>query len=144
MDVSAGSEARGEAWRRIRELAHTPEALGCLRDLAEGAGLTPGIAKALLHLSAEHPTSMRELAAVLRCDNSYVTTVVDGLEARGMVRRRPHPTDRRIKIVELTDAGITLATRMRAAVDRPPASFAALSEEEAATLVGLLRMLSAD
>jgi DNA-binding MarR family transcriptional regulator len=86
---------------------------------------------------------MRELAGALRCDNSYVTSVVDGLEQRGLARRRPHPTDRRIKVIELTEQGAALAIRVRTVLDEPPASFAGLSEEDATVLLGLIRMVSA-
>jgi DNA-binding MarR family transcriptional regulator len=126
----------------MRDLTHHPDVLHRTHVLAEEHGLTPAITKALVHLSPDHGTPMRELATALRCDNSYVTAVVDGLEERGLARRRPHPTDRRIKIIELTDRGTTLATQVRAAIDEPPAAFATLSEDEAATLLGLLHKLA--
>jgi DNA-binding MarR family transcriptional regulator len=132
----------GEAWRRMRALTHHPDVLRRTNLLSEEFGLTPAVTKALVHLSSEHATPMRELAGALRCDNSYVTSVVDGLEERGMARRRPHPTDRRIKVIELTEQGAALASRVRAVIDEPPAAFAALSEKEAGDLVGLLRKLS--
>jgi DNA-binding MarR family transcriptional regulator len=132
-----------EAWQEMRSLTHHPDVLRQVHDIAERSGLTPAVTKALVHLSADHPTPMRELAGALRCDNSYVTSVVDGLEERGMARRMPHPTDRRIKVIELTEPGAVLAARVRAVLGRPPASFSVLSDEEAATLLGLLRKLSA-
>lgn len=127
----------------MRDLTHHPDVLGRIQVIAEEIGLTPGVTKALTHMSPEHPTSMRELAAALRCDNSYVTAVVDGLERRGIARRRPHSTDRRIKIVELTEEGAAVADRVRAALDTPPPAFAALDGDETATLLGLLRKLTA-
>ena len=48
---------------------------------------------------------MNELAALLACDNSNVTGLVDRLEARGLVTRQPSPEDRRVKHIVLTDAG---------------------------------------
>lgn len=51
------------------------------------------------------PSTMRELAAALSADPPYVTLMVDDLEERGFVARRPHPDDRRAKLVELTEAG---------------------------------------
>ena len=136
------TSAATEAWRQMRELTHHPDVLRRTHDLAEEIGLTPGIAKALVHLSPTQPTPMRELAGALRCDNSYVTAVVDGLEERGMARRLPHPTDRRIKVIELTEQGAVLAGRVRAVLDEPPAAFAALSEDEAALLLELVRKVS--
>lgn len=126
----------------MRDLSHHPDVLRRSHDLAEEIGVTPTIAKALLHLSSGRPTPMRDLAGALRCDNSYVTSVVDGLEEQGMAKRTPHPTDRRIKVVELTDQGALVAARVRAGFDLPPPSFAALSEAEAEALLGLLKKLS--
>jgi DNA-binding MarR family transcriptional regulator len=126
----------------MRELTHHPDVLRRIHDVAEEIGLTPAITKALVHLSPGRPTPMRELAGALRCDNSYVTAVVDSLEERGMARRLPHPTDRRIKVIELTDHGAVLATRVRAVLDEPPAAFGVLSSEEATTLLALVRKLS--
>ena len=45
-------------------------------------------------------------------------------------------------MIELTEQGAALATRVRSALDEPPAAFAALSDEEATLLLGLLRKLS--
>jgi DNA-binding MarR family transcriptional regulator len=41
-----------------------------------------------------------------------VTTLVDGLESEGLVRRLPHPTDRRATVVELTPRGFAMADKM--------------------------------
>lgn len=131
------------AWRQMRDLTHHPSVLRRAHLLAEEFGLTPAVTKALVHLAPDHPIPMRELAAALRCDNSYVTTVVDALEERGMARRVAHPTDRRVKIVDLTEHGAAVATRVRAALDQPPPAFATLTDKETAQLLKLLRKLSA-
>lgn len=99
--------------------------------------------KALRLLPVDEPLAMRQLAARLRCDNSYVTSVVDTLEAHGLARRQPHPTDRRIKVIVLTDAGRALAGRAQEIVARPPAGFADLSDDEIETLCRVLRKLEA-
>lgn len=134
-------EAARDAWQRMRALTHRPETLEGLRDAFERMGLTPGIAKALMKLSATEPTPMRNLAATMRCDNSYVTAVVDALEERGIARREAHPTDRRIKVIVLTDEGVTLWAQVQELVGTPPSSFAALSKSETAQLRDLLEKL---
>jgi DNA-binding MarR family transcriptional regulator len=53
----------------------------------------------------DEPISMRGLAERLGIDASYVTAIADQLEDRGLIERRPHPTDRRIKSLALTDEG---------------------------------------
>lgn len=133
------TQAAVEAWRLVRALSHDPAVLRRGHDLAEAEGTTPTIAKALAHLSPERPVPMRELAGALRCDTSYVTSVVDGMEEQGLARRAPHPTDRRIKVVELTDRGAEVAARVRAALDQPPPGFAALGADDARALLALLR-----
>ena len=53
----------------------------------------------------DEPLSMRGLAERLGIDASYVTAIADQLEERGLIQRRPHPTDRRIKSLALTSEG---------------------------------------
>jgi DNA-binding MarR family transcriptional regulator len=106
------------------------------------AAVSPGVGKALAHLSVDRPIPMRELAAALRCDNSYVTAVVDSLEERGLAERQTHPTDRRIKVVHLTDAGAVLAKRIQAELAEPPSAFGALTDAEALQLRDLMRKLT--
>ncbi len=56
----------------------------------------------------------RQLSDSLRCTPRYVTTLIDALEAEGLVRRRSHPTDRRATLVSLTKRGTAAAKRMDA------------------------------
>ena len=51
---------------------------------------------------------MGELAEHLYCDASNVTGIVDRLEGRGLVERKPDPNDRRVKRLVLTPQGQTL------------------------------------
>ncbi len=136
------AETAREAWEMIRELTHDPQVLGKLHTLAEEAGIIPGAAKALKFLSRSDPVPMRRLAADLNCDNSYITTIVDSLEQAGMARREPHPTDRRIKVIVLTDAGRRLAQLARETLGTPPKAFGALTAPEVSALRDLMRKLS--
>jgi DNA-binding MarR family transcriptional regulator len=52
-----------------------------------------------------------ELAAIIHMDKSVLTTTIDSLEAKGYVRRRADPTDRRAKRPQLTPAGKTACTK---------------------------------
>jgi DNA-binding MarR family transcriptional regulator len=127
----------------MRELTHDPEVLGSVHALAAQAGIIPGAAKALKYLSATEPTPMRQLAANLRCDTSYITTIVDNLEEQGVARRQAHATDRRIKVVVLTPAGKELADKLALVMGTPPPAFNALDAEESVVLRDLIRKLSA-
>jgi DNA-binding MarR family transcriptional regulator len=126
----------------MREITHDPQVLGRLHQLAEEAGIISGAAKALRFLSTAEPMAMRSLAADLRCDNSYVTAIVDSLEKAGMARREAHATDRRIKVIVLTDAGRTLARRAEEILGTPPPAFALLTADETESLRDLMRKLA--
>ena len=132
-----------EAWEQMRELTHDPQVMGRLHTLAEGAGIIPGAAKALQFLSGPEPMAMRSLAANLRCDNSYVTTIVDSLEEAGIANRQAHSSDRRIKVIVLTEAGMDLARKAREILGTPPPAFDRLSPEETVELRDLMRKLAA-
>ena len=73
-------------------------------------GLTLTEARAL-GFAACQPLPQRRLAERFGCDPSNVSLLVDRLEARGLVERRPDPSDRRAKLVVATDAGRLLAQR---------------------------------
>jgi DNA-binding MarR family transcriptional regulator len=130
-----------EVWRRIRSISHNPTAMAAFHQIAQETGLPMAPMRALLVLPVNEAISMRQLARHLGCDNSYVTPLVDALESRGLAARQPHPTDRRIKIIVLTDKGRELARRAQLADTTPPAAFSSLSEAEVGTLRDLLRKL---
>src|SRR5947209_3367382 len=92
--------------------------------------LHPAQAGALLQLAS--PLPMRELADLLACDSSNVTGLVDRLEARGLVARKPSSEDRRVKHVVLTATGRQLRERLLARVARPAVALEQLSEPEQA------------
>jgi DNA-binding MarR family transcriptional regulator len=60
----------------------------------------------------DEPMSMSALADRLGIDASYVTTIADQLEERGLIERRPHPTDRRVKSLALTAEGRRLREKL--------------------------------
>ena len=104
--------------------------------------LHPAQAGALLQL--ESPLSMRHLAALLGCDNSNVTGLVDRLEARGLVTRQPSEEDRRVKHIVLTAPGRRLRDQLLARVGRPNAGLDRLEALEQVQLRDLLRKVVAD
>jgi DNA-binding MarR family transcriptional regulator len=107
------------------------------REVSEQTGLSFGKVKALRRI-AGRPMSMRELAALLGMDPPNLTTVVDDLERSGLVERRAHATDRRVKLVAATPKGAALAQRAQEILDRPPAGLVDLPPDELETLVQIL------
>ena len=69
--------------------------------------------------------------------------VVDDLESLGLARRRPHPTDRRAKLVEATRKGKDLARRADAILGTPPPALSALGPDDLEVLNGILERISA-
>ena len=65
----------------------------------------------ILHL-AGRPLSQREIGERWLVTRGAVTGLVDSLEAAGLVRRQPHPEDRRVSLVELTEKGDRLVTSL--------------------------------
>jgi len=72
-------------------------------------GFTYPRLRVLETLHCKGPAMMRTLADGLGLSARNLTAVADGLEADGLVRRVAHPNDRRVTILELTDAGLAAA-----------------------------------
>jgi MarR family transcriptional regulator for hemolysin len=101
-----------------------------------GIGQAGWMTIAMIAKSAE-PMSQRALADVVGVEGPSMVSMLDRLEREGLVTRAPSPTDRRVKLVHLTDAGTTLyqqvreqANAVRAALlgDIDPATLAAATE----------------
>lgn len=117
-----------------------------VRRVCVELGLSPPLLKALLHLAADHDgTGMRmgDLAEHCGCDASWVTTLADGLQERGLAERRPHPTDRRVKTLVLTDAGRARREQALELLSEPPSAFGVLTRAEQRQLRDLLQKLTA-
>jgi DNA-binding MarR family transcriptional regulator len=130
-----------EAWRRIRSISDDPATVALCHQIMHESGLTGTTLRALSFLPLTGSLPMRELASRMGCDNSYVTSLVDSLEQLGLAGRQSHPTDRRRKVIVLTEQGRQVAGRVHRAYTTPPAAFAALSDTEVTTLCDLLRKL---
>ncbi|MEV0483466.1 MarR family transcriptional regulator [Streptomyces sp. NPDC050508] len=112
-------------------------------DYEEAAGdhkLTGAQARLLSLLSLE-PLPMRKLAQKLKCEPSNVTGIVDRLETRGLVERRPDPADRRVKLAAATEEGRRVARSLRESLRFAREPLAGLSDEERLALRGLLRRM---
>lgn len=141
--VEAPDAAVREAWLAMQDLLLLGEAQGWLHDAAAAHDLTPSAIKALFRLEHGGAIAMRDLAEQFRCDASYITGLVDGLEERGLAVRQPHPTDRRVKTVLLTDKGRDVTADLRVRRSVPPPAFAVLSDDEQRSLRDLLRRVTA-
>lgn len=107
---------------------------------AASFSLTGAQARVLGLLSLE-PMPMRRIAQKLKCEPSNVTGIVDRLEVRDLVERRPDPHDRRVKLAAPTEKGRATALRLREALDFAREPLAGLSEAERTVLRDLLRRM---
>ena len=84
--------------------------------LANGERLAGEFGLPLFAVKAMHyldgGIAMKELGRRMRCDPSFVTSIADSLESRGLARREPNPADRRIKNLVLTTEGLELKERL--------------------------------
>jgi len=139
VDVIAKSETSlgAKAWELMYELfkASKPH----LEKVASRFDMTPQQLLAFRQLSNERPLAMSELAVMLGCDASNVTSLVDKFESRGFVERRSTGRDRRVKALVLTLAGSELRDRVEVAMQTPPPAIAALEAADQKTLCAILR-----
>jgi MarR family transcriptional regulator, organic hydroperoxide resistance regulator len=148
MDCCRGARLAGsvsvadQAWALLLQIGFELVSAHFAAAVAE-LDLAPSQARALHELDLERPISMRELAERLKSDPSNVTGLIDRLETRGLVERRPDPADRRIKGLALTSAGARLRERLLGRLYSAPPSVAALSERDQRVLRDVLqRVLS--
>jgi DNA-binding MarR family transcriptional regulator len=112
-----------------------------LPSLAAQLRLSPAQCHVLHLIEPDQPTPMGQLAETLACDASNVTGLVDRLESRGLVSRRPSPGDRRVKVLVLTETGVRLRAALVERMTAPPPALGRLSLQEQRELVRILRRL---
>jgi DNA-binding MarR family transcriptional regulator len=149
--VTRGSKASGskaprsktgvakEVWTELLGyfFAHRDTTFGAVAKL----GLTPGDMKTLFELDPDDGCSMSALANTLHCDASNATWLIDRLEERGLVERRPHPGDRRVKTVVLTTEGVATKKLLIDQLSEPPADLLALDRTALDQLAAALALL---
>jgi len=131
-DEAADNNAE-DVFRLVVELSR--KLMGEYEAQLERLDLTLPQAQLLRQLGEPRP--MAEAAERLRCDPSNVTGIVDRLEKRGLVERKSVAEDRRVKQLELTDAGMRVRTEVERVVSAMP-GLEALSTSDRDTLKDLL------
>jgi len=137
MSTARGTSAASEAWALMFELMHHSKQR--FMAIASEFDLSPPQVMALRQLDPDEPKPMSELALALRCDNSNVTGIVDRLEDRGLVERRPGEHDRRVKMLMITERGAQVRAGLAARLDEPPEALANLSPEDQLALRDIMR-----
>jgi DNA-binding MarR family transcriptional regulator len=137
-DDKAGGGDAAEVWLAMQDLVLDNSRR---REVSEALGISFARVRAVRRI-ARRPMSMGELAAALTVDPPNATTLVDDLESLGLVRRRPHPDDRRTKLAEATPKGRTLARRADEILATPPQALAGLSPKRLETLRRILSQMT--
>ena len=134
---SEGDETLSEALIAVaRQLRGTSQATLAPWDI------TPGQLRALRVLGHHGALRMSELSEHLHIAARSTTEVVDALESRGLVERRPDQLDRRATLAELTERGTSVLSAIRAARGTEAERvFNRLSEADKAHLARILRTL---
>lgn len=136
MARTKATSATQEAWELLTEIMMGQRSR--MLAIAQEFDLAPAQVLALKSLEPGRPRPMSELATAMRCDNSNVTGIVDRLEARGLVARRPGDRDRRVKMLEVTPEGQALREQLHERLSRPPEPIASLDAADARVLRDVL------
>ena len=128
-----------EAWQLLVQFSFTQRA--SLPAMAAELELSPAQCHVLNLIEPDRPMPMGQLAGALACDASNVTGLVDRLESRGLIERRPSAQDRRVKVISLTPLGARLRASLVERMTAAPPTLAKLSPEDQRALVRLLRRL---
>lgn len=103
IDAQALEELPGFYIRRLQQIA-----VAIFLEETQDFGITPVQFAALTAIQREPGLDQRTLAGRIGFDTSTLGSVIDRLEARGLVVRSNSPTDRRVRLLHLTEAGTTL------------------------------------
>ena len=126
-----------EAWELLWRVMQAHK--GRVMALAGELGLAPMQLHALRLIEPGAELPMSSLAGKLFCDASNVTGIVDRLEARGLIERRPASYDRRVKLLALTDEGRRVREAAWQQLSQPPPEIAALPLAQQRALRDALR-----
>jgi MarR family transcriptional regulator, lower aerobic nicotinate degradation pathway regulator len=120
-------------------------AVGIFVQECSGFGLTPPQHSALIAVGHCPGLDQAALARALGFDRATIGQVVEGLESRGLLRRRDSPTDKRRKTLALSAKGRALMSQASAAIARTSERLLApLAAKEREHFVRLLRQLTGE
>jgi len=129
--------APGYLFRRMQQIAVAIFVEEC-RDF----DLTPVQYAALIAIHTHPGIDATRLSAVIAFDRSTLGNVIERVETKGLVERKPFSEDKRIKLLYLTKAGSALLRDIKPAVDRAQARMLQpLKPADRKTLMALMTQL---
>ncbi|HET7664547.1 MAG TPA: MarR family winged helix-turn-helix transcriptional regulator [Mycobacterium sp.] len=129
-----------DVWRAIASLV-IDNRDGWKRAVIEQTGLPFSRIRILKRLSRQ-PMTVKQVAHAAAMDAPATTVAVNDLEDRGLVVRKTDPTNRRCKLVSLTDTGRAMVHRIDAVEDPAPHALAVLDPAELDQLLSILDKVS--
>ena len=127
----------GYLFRRMQQIA-----VAIFVEECKAYDLTPVQYAALVAIRTHPGIDATRLSAVIAFDRSTLGNVIERLEAKQLIERKPSREDRRVKLLYLTEAGVTLLRDIMPSVDRAQARMLQpLKPADRKTLMALLTQL---
>ena len=136
----SGSDLADEVWRALAALV-IDNRDGWKRAVIEQTGLPFSRIRILKRLS-RRPMTVKQVAHAAAMDAPATTVAVNDLEDRGLVVRETDPTNRRCKVVSLTDAGREMVQQIDTIDDPAPNVLGELDNAELKQLLSILTKLA--
>jgi DNA-binding MarR family transcriptional regulator len=136
----SGSDLADEVWRALAALV-IDNRDGWKRAVIEQTGLPFSRIRILKRLS-RRPMTVKQVAHAAAMDAPATTVAVNDLEDRGLVVRETDPTNRRCKVVSLTDAGREMVQQIDTTDDPAPNVLGELDNAELKQLRSILTKLA--
>jgi MarR family transcriptional regulator, lower aerobic nicotinate degradation pathway regulator len=129
--------APGYLFRRIQQIA-----VAIFIEECKAFDLTPVQYAALIAIRTHPGIDATRLSAVIAFDRSTLGSVIERLQAKNYIERKPAPEDKRVKLLYLTKTGVGLLRDIMPAVDRAQARMLQpLKPADRKTLLTLLEQL---
>lgn len=113
-----------------------------LQKRANGLGFSPGQFPVLLELWSEDGLTQKQLLDRLEVEQATLANTLTRMERDGLVKREPHPSDRRAQVILLTEQGRALeAQALAAAAEADSALFAGFRQFERELMIEYMRMV---
>ena len=138
----SGNPLADEVWRTMAAVV-IDNRDSWKRAVVERSGL-PFSRIRILRRLGRRPMSVKELAHAATIDAPAATVAVNDLEERGLVVREIDPSNRRCKIVSLTEAGHTMLRVIDSTDDPAPRALASLDDAELKSLRAIVDKLASD
>jgi MarR family transcriptional regulator, lower aerobic nicotinate degradation pathway regulator len=129
--------APGYLFRRMQQIA-----VAIFMEECRARDLTPVQYAALIAISTHPGIDATRLSAVIAFDRSTLGSVIERLQAKQLIERKPATEDRRVKLLHLTRSGAALLREIMPSVDRAQARMLQpLKPADRKTLLALLTQL---